>query len=85
MNDETATVLEAVAQERVAQDKKWGGPAHDDQHQTTDFINFIASKLAKASEAATAGDVDEQRDRLIQVSALAVAAIERLYRITTEG
>lgn len=61
-------VLHEVAAERKYQDKKWGGPSHDDMETQEKWLEYIAQYSNKA-------DVDF-RTRMVKVAALAVAAIE---------
>lgn len=68
------SILQEILNERGRQDDKWGGPEHDDQHPLADFVDFIEGYAAKAR------DGDEPRRRLIQVAALAVAAVESMDR-----
>jgi hypothetical protein len=75
-------VLAEVARERQAQDKEWGGPVHDDnEHGPSDWMAFIRDKGNKALEARTD---EEYRKRLVQIAALAVAAVESLDRLMGE-
>lgn len=70
-------VLEVIA-ERVRQDAKWGGPAQDDQHDLEEFCNIINQRtLAMARGFETKGHA---RKRMIQIAALAVAAVESMDR-----
>lgn len=68
-----------VVTERVAQDREHGGPGHDDTHTAKDWLGFISRKTALA-------DKEEQeeryRQRLVQIAALAVAAIQSHDRKT---
>lgn len=66
---------------RNEQDARWGGPEHDDKHNECDWIAFIRQQLDKYEDATflntspnTNGTVFE--DRMIDVAALAIAAIE---------
>lgn len=71
--------LEIIA-ERARQDARWGGPEHDDQHGLEDFVGFInarTSELARGFESA-----EVARKRMIQIAALAVAAVESMDRKT---
>jgi hypothetical protein len=67
-----STVLADVCAERDAQDAKWGGSDHDDEHMPGDWIRFIREHTARAD--ATRGPAF--REQLVRVAALAVAAIE---------
>lgn len=68
-------VLQDIENERVRQDKIWGGPAHDDEHTPWDFIRFIGEQIhdRKAMDPAKT---------LTKVAALAVAALESHRRKT---
>lgn len=75
-------VLSEVADERYRQDKKWGGSAHDDQHRAEDFERFIRAQLTKdIRETSDSG----YRKRLINVAALAVAAVQKWDRQNTRN
>jgi hypothetical protein len=67
------TVVVSIVEERERQDAKWGGPDHDDNHSPAEWGSFIREKLVQASKTTSA---DEYRRRMVQVAALAVAAIE---------
>lgn len=69
-----------VAAERQRQDLKWGGPDHDDMHSTADFVQLIRDYAGWARTMAGMGSVEKTRRRLVQVAALAVAAVESLDR-----
>jgi hypothetical protein len=73
----------AILQERANQDKKWGGPIHDDNHNSHDWIAFIAKHLGRAVE--WPWNRENFKTQMIRVAALAVAALEWLGRITQEG
>lgn len=65
-------VLHEVAAERKYQDKKWGGPTHDDTESEANWIAYI-------NKYAIGGFDDKDRpfrERMVKVAALAVAAIE---------
>lgn len=76
----TETVLTDVAIERERQDAKWGGPSHDDIHRVADFVQFIEDYAGWARQMASMLSYDKARHRLIQVAALAVAAVELIDR-----
>ena len=80
----TTAVLLAVADERARQDEKWGGPAHDDQHTSHDWIAYI---VRYSGRAVTYGpfDVLRFREHMVQVAALAVAAAEWADRLIEKG
>ncbi|MBK5230230.1 MAG: hypothetical protein JJE27_03555 [Thermoleophilia bacterium] len=76
----TETVLADVAAERSRQDAKWGGAEHDDKHSTADFVQLIEDYAGWARVMAGMRSDGKARERLIQVAALAVAAVERIDR-----
>ncbi|MDA3873984.1 MAG: hypothetical protein PF795_08480 [Kiritimatiellae bacterium] len=76
----TENLYNEVFQERKRQDLKWGGPEHDDRHTCTEFRLFILKKMNAAAEASVFDDYEEIRRRLVQVAALAIAAVESMDR-----
>jgi len=73
-----------IEEERARQDRQWGGPGHDDEHDWDEWLDYIAKQMRRL-------DVDERRtlrrleppdappdyrDRLVKIAALAVAAVE---------
>lgn len=74
------TVLAQVAAERGRQDAKWGGPEHDDEHTTADFVLLIQDYASWARVMAGMDSAEKALRRLIQVAALAVAAVESIER-----
>lgn len=71
-------VFEEVKWERDYQDKKWGGPDHDDTAETNESMcGYIQEYLDGTSGRAARHDL---RTRLVKVAALAVATIERIDR-----
>jgi hypothetical protein len=72
--------------ERMAQDRKWGGPRHDDQHDASEWVGFIVDRASMADEAESGEKGDaEYRKRMVQIAALAVAAVESMDRYTSPG
>ena len=80
MFSQTEEVLEDVGTERMRQDEKWGGPEHDDQHTTAEFVQWIEDYAGWARMMASMGSYEKARRRLIQIAALAVAAVESIDR-----
>lgn len=68
---------DSIQQERRAQDAQWGGPSHDDTHMTGDWFTYI---LYQVDRARYPKDIDEVRERLVKIGALAVAAIDSIDR-----
>lgn len=75
-------ILSEIEKERARQDSKWGGASHDDQHSTADFCRWIKNYAGWADQMADAHSFEKARNRLIQVAALAVAAVESIERRT---
>lgn len=73
-------ILKEIDQERKRQDTKWGGSEHDDNHHTVDFCRFIKNYTGWAEQMAMMESPDKARNRLIQIAALAVAAVESIDR-----
>lgn len=72
--------LSDVAEERARQDAKWGGAEHDDHHSTADFVQLIEDYAGWARTMAGMDSPEKAERRLIQVAALAVAAVESSRR-----
>lgn len=73
-------ILAEVSDERDRQDAKWGGPEHDDQHSPIEFVKIIEDYAGWARAMFSQGSPDKGRRRLVQVAALALAAVESLDR-----
>jgi hypothetical protein len=73
-------VLAEIAAERTRQDAQWGGAASDDALPVSAFVQLIADYAGWARVKAREGSPVEARQRLVQVAALAVAAVESLDR-----
>ncbi|NKE46287.1 hypothetical protein HB662_15985 [Roseomonas frigidaquae] len=76
----TQSVLVEVAAERTRQDAQWGGGECDDALPVTTFVQLIGDYAGWARVKAREGSAVEARQRLVQVAALAVAAVETLDR-----
>jgi hypothetical protein len=70
-----------ICGERMLQDKKWGGPTHDDTHTQMDWTQFIIDKVQQSIMPASHGDDAEWRRRMVQIAALALAAVQSYDRI----
>lgn len=68
--------------ERLKQDEKWGGPNHDDQHTLMDWTTFLKQHSSYAEHAVITGHKTKYRKFLVEVAALAVAALEAFDRST---
>jgi hypothetical protein len=76
-SDSISHVLSEVANRRSMQDTQWGGPAHDDTHQPADWVNYIRKFMMRACETNSYSGFE---DAMLDVSALAVAAIQSTRR-----
>jgi hypothetical protein len=88
------SVYDEIAEERRAQDAKWGGPGHDDEHGPEMWISLVckharrghdafvkASKLPNSSQRGALGEaVATYRKQMVRAAALAVAAVEVIDR-----
>jgi hypothetical protein len=74
------SVLCDIEECRLAQDKQWGGPEHDDTHAAHEWLGYIIKQLDEADVALDpppgGSNLDIYESRLIDVAALAVAAIQ---------
>lgn len=76
----TEKICSEVIAERERQDDKWGGASHDDTHEISEFVQWIEDYAGWARMMASMGSADKTRRRLVQVAALAVAAVESMDR-----
>lgn len=74
--------LSKVKEERINQDKQWGGEDHDDSHSMADWANFIhkQAREAKKIDSLSVTNAEEFNDRMIKVAALALAATNSVNR-----
>lgn len=77
---EQARIIEDILTERKYQDHKHGGPVHDDLHSGGDFLMLILKYIRKAVDVGHKDRDPDLRRKLIQVAALAVAAVESFDR-----
>lgn len=70
-----AAVLHEVWTERERQDIKWGGSDHDDEHSMDEWRQLIQGRIKRVPLTRY-----DDRRLLIEVAALAVAAIQTLER-----
>lgn len=76
-------VIQEIRDERLRQDIQWGGPEFDDAHPTEYFLEFIDRRLcAEAMLKLVENDLPGVRKRLIQIAALALAAVGSIDRRT---
>lgn len=74
----TELITFEIVGERKRQDRRWGGPKHDDLHRDVDWTHFRGlreERIIKNGERSP-----YNRDDLIEIAALAVAQIEALDR-----
>jgi NTP pyrophosphatase (non-canonical NTP hydrolase) len=70
----TTEVLEEVARERSRQDERWG----EQNHEPLRWLAILVEEVGEVGKAIL--DRQGLRDELVQVAAVAVAAIESLDR-----
>lgn len=80
-----SSIYEEIKQRRQYQDAKWGGPAHDDAHTPSDWWSLITAYNRMAFGRGINGLPSAARDKLLDVAALAVAAIEAIDRKEVSG
>lgn len=74
---EMANVLYAVAVEREAQIKQWGGAKADDSNSPGEWVTYI---VKQAGYIIMGRESDSVEQRFVKIAALAVAAVESLKR-----
>ena len=84
MNIVRDNIFNEIDNERESQDKQWGGPDHDDEHDVLDWIYFIERQMKQArlvvynsyDPKQDEPDMNVYRKKLVNAAALAIAAIE---------
>ena len=79
------SIKEQLAIRRALQDKEWGGPVHDDEHELGDWLSFIAKQLLRALTDSPENEEwppYEVRvvDRIQNIGALCIACLESVER-----
>lgn len=69
-----SAAAEAIAQERIAQDQRWG----KQRHTAGDWILILAEELGELSKELLEGDRKASLDEAIQTAAVAQAIVEHL-------
>lgn len=69
-------VFKEVETERQTQDKKWG----EQNHHPYKWLAILGEEVGESNKAILEGELLEYRDEMIQVAAVAIAAIESLDR-----
>lgn len=78
-----AMIIHQIVEERRRQDAQWGGPEHDDHHSRREWLGFIDEHVTRARKALgrasrvnmSQRDADEYRKQLVEIAALAIAAV----------
>lgn len=83
MSDIQDLVFAAVRAERDRQDAKYGGPQHDNGHSWADWMSFIKERVPEdPTEAQETISDEDSKKALLQIAALAIAALETRARRT---
>lgn len=82
--DFDAVIADVIAR-RKAQDTEHGGPAHDDTHYYYDWCSFIGKFRERAYGAGMNSQWECYEDAMIDIAALAIAAIQSSRRVRHHG
>lgn len=69
-------ILREIKQERILQNEKWG----EQNHHLFLWLAILGEEVGEANKSALENKLDEYREELIQVAAVAVAMLECLDR-----
>ena len=72
-------IFREIHKERFMQDGKWGGPEHDDTHNSHDWIAYITKHTGMGVR--WPWNPGAFREQMVNVAALAVAAIQWCDRL----
>lgn len=78
-------IVKEIEQRRAQQDQKHGGENHDDTHVYFDWMGFIKKFSSRAYAQGMHSRWDAYENYLIDVAALAIAAIQSSRRIRHRG
>lgn len=78
ITDKNIPILMETLQERIQQEKKWG----EQNHGPLKWNAILGEEFGEVSKAILEGDMGNYREELLQVAAVAIAAIECLDRNT---
>lgn len=70
-------LLDEVRHERRFQKEKWGD-THDEGHELDDWMRFIEQRMRRLHEEDGTAIPHRRRRYLVQIAALAIAAVEAL-------
>lgn len=74
-------VFALIEQERQRQDNKWG----EQSHHPGMWMMILSEEVGEAAKAALEGNNEQWQTELIQVAAVAVAALEALVSVKPMG
>jgi hypothetical protein len=74
------SLWDEILTERALQDAEHGGPANDDTLTVGDWTALVTQFAGRCYGVARLGRMDLYRSRMIQVAAIAVAALESFDR-----
>lgn len=81
ITDNCVPVLMQVLDERIKQERKWGPQNHD----PLKWNAILGEEFGEVSKAILEKDMNNYREELIQVAAVAIAAIESLDRANSNN
>lgn len=77
----TKKLLDEINEERIRQDKKYGGTEKDDEQSPLHWTSQIKKRASRANgDFTTTQNTKEYRRRMLQIAALAVAAVDSIDR-----
>jgi len=69
-------IFEAVRKERKNQDEIWG----DQNHEPLYWMGILTEEVGEYAKSIICGDMEGMQEELIQIAAVAIAALESHYR-----
>jgi len=80
---ESPNAYDKIKKERRKQDKKWGGPSHDDEHPLRFWAELLETQITQYRESVWTDDMSDAQHQLAQIAALAVAGWQAIERRKT--
>ena len=76
--EKPAPIFIEIGMERTRQRQQWGGADHDDRHDINDWFDYMRKQMHKVQYD---GLEEYEREALIKIAALAIAALESHDRL----
>ena len=85
MKESMEIIIDDIIDERVYQDKQWGGPKHDDELNGTQWVQILQKRIRHLHDHLNHCNDYAIRPELVQSAAAAIAWIESIDRVERDA